>query len=102
MPKPLLILRPEVQCFPLWTADGPRRGAENTDPSTLPLSSGLIADLDDWRARWDATYDLDDPLGSGFSSDDEERAFVADGERLAARLRAELGEEWTVSVRVPK
>ncbi|WP_051840828.1 hypothetical protein [Streptomyces sp. NRRL F-5126] len=101
MPEPLLlILRPEVQCFPLWAGRG--GAADNTDPGALPLSAGLIADLDDWRARWDATYDLGDPLGAGFASDDEECAFMADGERLAARLRAELGEGWTVSVRVPK
>jgi hypothetical protein len=31
---------------------------DNTDPGTLPLSAGLIADLDEWRSRWDATYDL--------------------------------------------
>jgi hypothetical protein len=96
---PEILLKPEIQTFPLWMdKDGVK---DNTDPKTLPLSAGLIEDLDEWRSRWDATYDLDDPLNSGFSSPEEERAFQVDGEHLVARLRAELGNGWTVSFRVP-
>jgi hypothetical protein len=96
---PHLLLRPEIQCYPLWVEKGGID--ENTDPSSLPLSAGLVEALEDWAARWDATYDPDDPLNSGFASPEEERRFREDGVRLEARLRTELGERWTVSSRIP-
>jgi len=57
--------------------------------------------LNGWAARWDGTYDLDDPLNSGFSSAEEEQRFREDGARLEERLRCELGDRWTVSSRIP-
>ncbi|WP_225845024.1 hypothetical protein [Streptomyces sp. HPF1205] len=95
---PNLRLYPEFQCHPTWLEnDG---AAENVAPEELPLSPKLTAALNDWQDRWDATYDLADPMSAGFSSDSEEQEFREDGENLAARLRSELGPDWTVRLRV--
>lgn len=95
---PNLRLSPEIECHPTWLEkDG---GVENVAPEDLPVSSDLVAALDEWRERWDATYDMADPVSAGFASDDEERRFRRDGETLAARLRSELGPDWVVRLRV--
>lgn len=96
---PNLKVSPEIQCHPTWLEKG---GAfENVDPEDLPISSQLATALNEWRDRWDATYDMADPMGSGFSSDVEEERFRSDGEALAERLTSELGTGWTVSLRMP-
>lgn len=96
MPK--LRLSPEIECYPTWLEGDD--GVENVSPAELPVSSELAAALDDWRRRWDATYDLDDPASSGFTSGAEEQRFREDGGKLAARLRSELGADWEVRLRV--
>ncbi|MBM9508523.1 hypothetical protein [Actinacidiphila acididurans] len=96
MPK--LRLSPEIQCHPTWLEkDG---AVENVAPEKLPVSPELAAALNEWRDRWDATYDMDDPMNSGFSSDAEEQKFRQDGESLAARLESELGPDWVVQLRL--
>jgi hypothetical protein len=94
MPK--LLLMAEFECHPLWVErDGVK---DNVHPSALPLSPPLITALDDWRARWDATYVRDDPMSSDFSSPEEEGAFRQDGKKLLSRLREELGPDWTIEI----
>jgi hypothetical protein len=95
-----LLLRPEIECFPLWVE---REGeSENVDPASLPLSWELIQALDDWRTCWDATYEMADPVSAGFPSPALEQQFRQDGDTLATRLRTELGHDWTVDLRVPE
>jgi hypothetical protein len=94
---PNLRLSPEIQCHPTWLEnDG---DVENVAPEELPVSRELVAALNEWRDRWDATYDLADPMNSGFSSDAEEQRFWQDGEKAAARLGSELGPDWAVQLR---
>lgn len=95
---PNLRLSPEIQCHPTWLEkDG---GVENVAPEELPVSPDLVAALDEWRDRWDATYDMADPMSSGFPSDAEEQKFRQDGENLTTRLRSELGPDWVVQLRI--
>lgn len=96
MPK--LRLSAEIECHPTWLESDD--GIENVAPEELPVSADLVAALDDWRERWDATYDMDDPGNSGFPSDAEEQRFREDGEKLAARLRSELGPAWEVQLKI--
>jgi hypothetical protein len=85
---------------PLWVAvDG---GV--TDPYDLDeihevvlLSDDLLAAIGAWDDRFDATYDRDDPQGSGFATAEEWAAFNQEGRDLAERLQAEVPSYVTVT-----
>ncbi len=89
-----LKLMADWESHPLWGTAVEEIG--EIDPASLPISAGLVADLARWAATFDATLDRDDPARSGFASAEARAAFHAEGERLAARLRAELGVGWTI------
>ena len=81
-------LMADYACWPLWYAGGDEVG--NIDPQTLPLTEGLIADLNGWAARLDGALDWDDRGNTkwpdGFFAD-----FNREGRELAERLKAKLG-----------
>lgn len=89
-----LRLMADYDCHPLWGTAADEIG--DVDPASLPISAGLVADLASWAARFDATLSRDDPARSGFASAEAATAFRAEGERLAARLRDELGAGWEI------
>ena len=95
----VLWLKPEIQCFPLWSQEEPFD--RNTNPASLAISAALIAALDDWRRRWDDTYDMNDPRDPGFASCTDEVYFHQDGEQLAVLLQEELGPDWEVRLHIP-
>lgn len=80
--------------FPLWESSKGELG--NVDPSSLPISSDLIARLNAWAARFDQTLNLDDPMNSGFESDEMEEEFAEAGRSLCLALQKELGSAYTV------
>lgn len=82
----------DYYAFPLWDSDA----GGVVDASSLPISTDLVARLQKWADRYDATLNLDDPRESGFSSPDEETAFTRDGKILAGELQVELGPEFDV------
>ncbi|CAN5696510.1 hypothetical protein BH11PSE12_BH11PSE12_34560 [soil metagenome] len=43
---------------------------------------------------------MDDPTCSGFQSDEDETEFKRVGKELGARLRAELGVEFNVKIKI--
>jgi hypothetical protein len=73
--------------FPLWAVDG------GLEPDALPLSPALITDLQTWADEHDRL------LGPTFEwpSDQARARFVADGRRLLARVRDELGPGYQVA-----
>lgn len=89
-----LKLMPEVHCWPVWNVDD----AGNVDPSLLPLSEALIADLNKWSERFDTIYRLDEAnfhLDVSFASKEEENIFYDDGWKLLDRLKQEMPDvEW--------
>lgn len=89
-----LKLMADYDCLPLWGTSAEDVG--EVDPADLPISTELVADLGRWAAVFDATLDRDEPLRSGFGSPEAAAAFRAEGERLADRLRTELGEGWRI------
>lgn len=66
------------------------------DPTALPIGADLVAGLQTWADRFDATLDDHHPLASGFASPVEQAAFVRDGEELARQLKEQLGAGFDV------
>ena len=74
--------------FPLWDEEG------GTDPENWPmLSSDLLADLVEWERYWNRHHHH--MRGWQVGTRDWH---VKEGHRLAARLREELGSDWTVQL----
>ena len=90
-----LKLMADYECSPLW--EQTEAGMDNVDPEDLPISQGLRDVLNAWAQRYDDTLDRDDPRRSGFSNAEAEVAFNADGRVLLDRLKAELGQEYTLT-----
>lgn len=88
-PPRILKLMPELHCWCVWNADPDSDQGSNIDPDTLALSADLKSALRAWSEAFDRSYNLDDPLSSGFDSAAEEAAFRQEGQRLLERLRQE-------------
>jgi len=56
--------------------------------------------LAEWAAIYDSTLNMDDPASSGFPSEQAEVEFKVQGERLGDLLRRELGDGYSVEVRI--
>jgi hypothetical protein len=78
-----LRLMADYECHPLWAAGG------NLDPWTLGLPADLAEALSTWAADYTATLNQSDPRVSGFTDEPSARAWLAQGETLASRLRQE-------------
>ena len=91
-------LMTDYQCYPLWEASPGQVG--NIDPSTLPISSDLIAQLKEWARIYDSTLNLDDPARSGFKNDEEKSEFEKFGIEIAERLKNELGSGYILKTKI--
>jgi hypothetical protein len=80
---------PEYGCFPLWHNDENEVG--NIDPDSLPISSLLVSQLNEWAADFEATLNQEYPPDSGFNKKETEVIFLTKGYELASALKAELG-----------
>lgn len=84
--------------YPLWSDDPDLVGPIDADE--LGLSTALAMDLAAWNGAWEAAMT---PMVDGAPhpawTAAEERAWEAAAERLAVRLRAELGPDVVVTVR---
>lgn len=88
----------DYQCHPVWNMSPGEYG--DMDPYELPISKELQERLLKWAAIYDETLDVDYPPNSGFKSEELEREFKLEGERLVISLRGELGPEFSVSLKV--
>jgi len=93
-----LKLMADYDCWPLWEASPGLIG--NVDPGDLPISQSLNDRLARWATDFDATLDRDNPIQSGFSTSEDEAAFLARGTALGTELQAELGPTFQVRVGV--
>lgn len=84
-PPEHLRLWPTYHCSPLW--DHERGNMEN--PADLGLSDTLVERILAWDATFQATWREDDPDGSGFENARDERAWVKEGDAIAAELKHE-------------
>ncbi|NUA31394.1 hypothetical protein FCJ59_32490 [Cupriavidus basilensis] len=88
----------DYQCHPIWDMSPGMYG--DIDPNTLPISADLRQKLADWARVFDETLDTEDPVNSGFKSDEMKAEFKEQGIKLAKQLKQELGSEFVVSVKV--
>lgn len=70
------------------------------NPCKLPISKELQLRLLKWASIYDQTLDFDYPPNSGFKTEELERDFKQEGERLVESLRVELGPEFSVVLKV--
>lgn len=78
--------------FPVWDLDD----GGMVDPTTLPVDADLVARLQAWADRFDATVDWDDPAAATLPSPAWRRRFDSDGRALARDLQAQLGPAYDV------
>ncbi|MDR6236878.1 hypothetical protein [Pseudomonas oryzihabitans] len=90
-------LMADYQCYPIWNMSPGEYG--DMAPCELPISKELQERLLKWAAIYDETLDVDYPPNSGFKSEELEREFKFEGERLVASLRDELGPGFFVSLK---
>lgn len=79
-------LMPDYECWCLWDMVG----VGNINPELLPISDTLKKDLNAWEIEYDSTLNWDDPIESGFATEDELVAFNNEGLRLLKNLQTEL------------
>ena len=91
-------LMADYDSFPLWEASPGQVG--NIDPRDLPISAGLRARLAKWAGDFDATLDRDDPIESGFQSEEAEADFSQTGRDLRQQLEEELGPAFSVILKL--
>ena len=91
---PTIKVMADYRCFPLWHCGGDIVG--DLDPAELPISKALQDDLMAWAEAYEESFDWDDPMASRPWTEAETAAYRLAGDRLADRLRAELGPDWTV------
>ncbi|PMV22406.1 hypothetical protein C1X21_28020 [Pseudomonas sp. FW305-3-2-15-A-LB2] len=84
----------DYQCHPLWNMSPDEYG--DIAPCGLPISEELQLRLSKWAAIYDETLNADYPPNSGFKSEELEREFKREGERLAECLRNELGPDFSI------
>lgn len=62
----------------------------------LDVSSQLKEEIQNWNDQYQNTLDHDDPMSSGFSEFQLEKAHVERGAELAKRLQEEFGDGYLV------
>lgn len=87
-----LKVMPDYGCFPLWQDGSPTR---DIDPSLLPLTPGLAADLLEWSDYFDSKLNWDDPASTHWTTQ-EAVAFNAQGRLLTQKIADELGPNYQV------
>lgn len=78
-------IKPEYECWPLWWD-----GGGNIDPRTLPLQENTVQALIKWSDIHEATYNADDPVSSGFESEEQSLQFDQHGLQLWKKVQVEL------------
>ncbi|WP_158846700.1 hypothetical protein [Saccharothrix deserti] len=85
---------PEWECFPFWVRTADEVIADNCSAERLVAEFGAPADvakaIDAWDDEFQAVYNPDDPMGSGFPDEATTAAWHERGERLAGRLASAL------------
>lgn len=82
-PQPTrLRFAPEWHCSPIWDADT----GDSINVFELDLPEDLVARIEEWDTKWQATYNDNDPAAGGYQSVEEQEAYVREGRELAREL----------------
>ena len=95
----IIKLMPDYRSWPLWWEANHEPG--NIDPELLPLTVETRDRLRKWAAAYDATLNWDDPISSGFVTNEEKQAFQEEGEALWRQLQAQLEGQYCVVYQGP-
>lgn len=93
-------LMTEWRDWPLWVesdTDVPISYSVDEIGEVLPLSPGLLKDIAEWDRSIQETYAPDDPASSGFKVPSDQERFIAEGRRLAQRIKQEVGQQVEVN-----
>ena len=102
-----LRLEPEWRCTPIRIdySDGYDDWLDTygsvIEPEKLPLSQELIAEIWDWADIYDTFLDWDDPATPKDIDPKIKADFWEQGEVIAKKLQAELGDDYLVSYQKP-
>jgi hypothetical protein len=94
-----ILLRVEWEIGPLWVnADDEIDGTYLADEinEVVPLSDDLVAAIDAWDLRFQALYNKEVPQDSKDFMPEEDAEFIAEGRRLASRIKSEVPAHFTV------
>lgn len=84
---------PEWGVDPLWIEYARGESRDNTAPQELAqygVDQDLISSLNSWNEMYQAVYNADDPVASGFENADETKAWLAEGVALTRQLSTQL------------
>lgn len=87
---------PEFRCYPVWVL-GSNGLWNDTDPTELPVSASLAAELMRWSDRFDSIFAAGASSSVGFATMREDEEFSQWGASLARRLQEELGADYSVA-----
>jgi hypothetical protein len=87
-------IAPEWVCHPLWITSENDPISDNCSPERAVTVYGmppdLVAAIDSWDNEFQAVYDPNDPMSSGFPDESTTAEWHERGERLAEQLAAAL------------
>lgn len=93
-------IRSDWQVGPFWVSHGVEDVPEPYLPEeiseVLPLTPELIAEFEEWDLSFQNTFRPDNPAESGFRTEEETRAFDAQGRLLARKVKATVSAEVAV------
>lgn len=83
---------PDYECWSIWNLEPIDNEDYNIDPSNLPIPDDLKLRLSKWEDLYDATLNKNDPLNSGFKTENERKYFNEIGLGLFQSLKVELSD----------
>lgn len=93
-----IIIMSEYKCYPLWESKAD--GLANFEAYELDIPYKLAERIEGWGDQFESTYNIDDPVSSGFKTEDEKSRFVETGKVLMQELHTALGQDFMIEYRM--
>lgn len=82
-------ISPEYNCYSLWISVN-NQIYQNVNSFELEISDLLKERITLWEEKYELTFDVDNPINSGFKTNEEEVEFENEGIELCKLLKLEL------------